>query len=148
MSGFINKAIIIGNLGSNPEIRQTQDGTKIANFSVATNEYWRTKDTNERKEKTEWHRIVIFNDRLADVSEKYLKKGMKVYIEGQLQTRKWNDSEGKEHVTTEIVLPKYRGELYMLDGNKSGSDASPSNKDSGPSKTSEASNLIDDEIPF
>ncbi len=116
MAGSVNKVILIGNLGRDPEIRSTQDGTRIANLSVATSENWRDKATGERKERTEWHRVVVFNDRLVDVIEKYLKKGAKVYLEGALQTRKWTDNSGQERYTTEVVLQRYRGELTMLDG--------------------------------
>lgn len=112
----VNKVILVGNLGRDPEIRATQDGTKIANLSVATSENWKDKNSGERKEKTEWHRVVIFNDRLSDVAEKYLKKGSKVYLEGQLQTRKWTDQAGVEKYSTEIVLQRFKGELTMLDG--------------------------------
>jgi single-strand DNA-binding protein len=116
MAGSVNKVILIGNLGRDPEIRTTQDGTKVANLSVATSENWRDKNSGERREKTEWHRVVVFNDRLVDVIEKYLKKGATIYIEGALQTRKWTDQSGAEKYTTEIVLQKYRGELTMLGG--------------------------------
>lgn len=115
MSGSINKVILIGNLGRPPEVRFSPDGGKIANLSVATSETWKDKASGERRERTEWHRVVIFNDKLAEVSEKYLKKGSKVYLEGQLQTRKWTDQQGQERYTTEVVLSKYRGELTMLD---------------------------------
>jgi single-strand DNA-binding protein len=120
MAGSVNKVILIGNLGRDPEIRTTQDGTKVANLSVATSENWRDKNSGERREKTEWHRVVVFNDRLVDVIERYLKKGAKVYLEGALQTRKWTDQSGQEKYTTEIVLQKYRGELTMLDGRGGG----------------------------
>jgi len=116
MAGSVNKVILIGNLGRDPEIRTTQDGTKVANLSLATSENWRDKTSGERREKTEWHRVVVFNDRLVDVIEKYLKKGATVYIEGALQTRKWTDQSGQEKYTTEIVLQRYRGELTMLGG--------------------------------
>ena len=126
MAGSVNKVILVGNLGRDPEIRSTQDGTKVANLSVATSENWRDKNSGERREKTEWHRVVVFNDRIVDVAEKYLKKGAKVYIEGQLQTRKWTDQSGAEKYTTEIVLQKYRGELTMLDGRSGGEGAGDS----------------------
>jgi single-strand DNA-binding protein len=115
MAGSVNKVILVGNLGRDPELRSTQDGTRIANFTVATSESWRDRVSGERKERTEWHRVVIFNERLAEVAEKYLKKGAKVYIEGALQTRKWTDNSGQERYTTEIVLQRFRGELTMLD---------------------------------
>ena len=120
MAGSVNKVILIGNLGRDPEMRSTQDGTKICQLSVATSENWRDKASGERKEKTEWHRVVIFNDRLAEVAEKYLRKGSKVYVEGQLQTRKWTDKDGAEKYTTEVVLSRFRGELTMLDGRGEG----------------------------
>lgn len=112
----VNKCIVVGNLGRDPEIRTTQTGTKIANLSVATSERWKDKTSGNTQERTEWHRVAIFNERLVDVAEKYLRKGSKVYIEGQLQTRKWTDQAGTEKYTTEIVLGAYRGELVMLDG--------------------------------
>ena len=116
MAGSINKVILVGNLGRDPEIRSTQDGQRIANFTLATSENWRDRTSGERKERTEWHRVVIFNERLAEIAEKYLRKGSKVYLEGALQTRKWTDQGGQERYTTEIVLGKFRGELTMLDG--------------------------------
>src|ERR1700757_2154349 len=116
MAGSINKVILVGNLGRDPEIRSTQDGMRIANLAVATSETWRDKMSGERKERTEWHRVVIFNERLAEIAEKYLKKGSKVYLEGALQTPKWSDRGGQERYTTEIVLTRSRGELTMLDG--------------------------------
>ncbi len=116
MAGSVNKVILIGNLGRDPEMRSTQDGNRIATFTVATSDTWRDRTSGERKERTEWHRVVIFNERLAEIAEKYLRKGSKVYLEGALQTRKWTDNSGQERYTTEIVLPKFRGELTMLDG--------------------------------
>jgi single-strand DNA-binding protein len=120
MAGSVNKVIIVGNLGREPEVRYAQDGSKIVNFSVATSEIWKDKGSGERKERTEWHRIVIFNDHLADVAERFLHKGSKVYLEGQLQTRKWTDNTGAEKYTTEVVLSKFRGELALLDARGSG----------------------------
>ncbi len=120
MAGSVNKVILVGNLGRDPEVRSMQDGRKIVQLSVATSESWRDRATGERREKSEWHRVVIFNDRLADVAERFLKKGAKVYIEGQLQTRKWTDQSGQEKYTTEVVLQQYRGELTMLDGRGEG----------------------------
>src|ERR1700688_378506 len=120
MAGSVNKVILVGNLGRDPEIRSTQDGLRIANLSLATSESWRDKNTGERKERTEWHRVVIFNERLVDVVEKYVKKGSKLYIEGALQTRKWTDNAGTEKYTTEVVLQRLRGELTMLDGRGGG----------------------------
>ncbi len=120
MAGSVNKVILVGNLGRDPEIRTTNDGTKVANLSLATSESWRDRNSGERRERTEWHRVVIFNDRLVDVVEKYLNKGSKIYIEGQLQTRKWTDRDGQERYTTEVVLRGFRGELTMLDGRSGG----------------------------
>lgn len=114
MSGSINKVILVGNLGRDPEVRRMNNGDPVVNLSVATSESWRDKGTGEKKEKTEWHRVVIFNDQLAKVAENYLRKGMTVYLEGQLQTRKWTDQSGQEKYSTEIVLQRYRGELQML----------------------------------
>src|SRR5271163_612988 len=122
MAGSINKVILVGNLGRDPEIRSTNDGTRIANLALATSESWRDRNSGERKEKTEWHRVVIFNDNLTKVAESYLRKGSKVYIEGALQTRKWTDQSGQEKYSTEIVLQKFRGELTMLDGKGGGSE--------------------------
>ncbi len=116
MAGSVNKVILIGNLGRDPEIRRTQDGRPIANFSIATSESWRDKNSGERKEKTEWHRIVCFNEGLCKVIENYVKKGSKVYVEGQLQTRKWSDKDGVEKYSTEVVLQGFNGTLTMLDG--------------------------------
>ena len=116
MAGSVNKVILVGNLGRDPEVRHTQDGKSIVNLSLATSESWRDKSTGERKEKTEWHRVVIFNEALAKVAEQYLKKGSTVYIEGQLQTRKYTDKDGVEKYSTEVVLQNYRGELTMIGG--------------------------------
>jgi single-strand DNA-binding protein len=120
MAGSVNKVILVGNLGKDPEIRRTQDGRPIANLSVATSETWRDKGTGERKEKTEWHRVVIFNEGLCKVAEQYLKKGAKVYIEGALQTRKWTDQSGVEKYSTEVVLQGFNSTLTMLDGRSGG----------------------------
>ena len=120
MAGSVNKVILVGNLGRDPEIRSTQDGMRIANLSLATSESWRDKNSGERKEKTEWHRVVIFNENLVTVAEKFLKKGSKVYVEGALQTRKYTDASGVEKFSTEIVLQRFRGELTMLDGREGG----------------------------
>ncbi|MCW8861310.1 MAG: single-stranded DNA-binding protein [Rhodospirillales bacterium] len=120
MAGSVNKVILVGNLGRDPEVRFAQDGSRIANLSVATSETWKDKQSGERREKTEWHRVVIFNDRLADVAEKYLRKGSKVYIEGALQTRKWTGQDGVEKYSTEVVLSRFKGELTMLDGRGDG----------------------------
>jgi len=120
MAGSVNKVILVGNLGKDPEIRRLNSGDPVVNFTLATSESWRDKNSGERKEKTEWHNVVIFNDNLAKVAEQYLKKGMKVYVEGQLQTRKWQDQQGQDRYTTEIVLQKFRGELQMLDSRGQG----------------------------
>jgi len=116
MAGSVNKVILVGNLGRDPEIKQMPSGSSIANLSIATSENWRDKNSGERKERTEWHRVAIFNERLVEVAEKYLRKGSKIYVEGALQTRKWTDQQGQERYTTEIVLQRFRGELTMLDG--------------------------------
>lgn len=115
MAGSVNKVILVGNLGRDPEVRTTQDGQKIVQLSLATSESWNDRASGERKEKTEWHRVVIFNDRLADVAERFLRKGRKVYVEGALQTRKWTDQSGQEKYTTEVVISRFRGELTLLD---------------------------------
>lgn len=124
MAGSVNKVILVGNLGADPEIRRLNSGDPVVNIRIATSESWRDKNSGERKEKTEWHNVVIFNDSLAKVAEQYLKKGMKVYVEGQLQTRKWQDQTGNERYTTEVVLQKFRGELQMLDSRGQGGDNS------------------------
>src|SRR4051794_34128311 len=131
MAGSVNKVILVGNLGKDPEIRRTQDGRPIANLSNATSETWRDKNSGERKEKTEWHRVVIFSEGLAKVAEQYLKKGSKVYIEGQLQTRKWTDQSGVEKYSTEVVLQGFNSNLTMLDGARGGSGAGFGAEDSG-----------------
>src|SRR5271155_1400667 len=128
MAGSVNKVILVGNLGRDPEIRSTQDGMRIANLAVATSETWRDKMSGERKERTEWHRVVIFNERLAEIAEKYLKKGAKVYVEGALQSRKWTDNSGQERYTTEVVLTRFRGELTMLDGARGAGGRAPAGR--------------------
>jgi single-strand DNA-binding protein len=120
MAGSVNKVILVGNLGRDPEVRSTQDGLKIVNLSLATSESWRDKNSGERRERTEWHRVVIFNEKLGEVAEKFLKKGSKIYVEGALQTRKWTDQGGQERYSTEVVLQRFRGELTMLDGKGGG----------------------------
>lgn len=155
MAGSVNKVILIGNLGADPEIRSTQDGRKIANLRVATSENWKDRNTGERREKTEWHRVVVFSDGLVNVIEKYLKKGAKVYLEGQLQTRKWTDQSGMERYSTEVVLQGFNSTLTMLDS-RSGGGASSGMSDSygssaggsGSSSPSYAAEELDDEIPF
>jgi len=131
MAGSVNKVILVGNLGKDPEIRRTQDGRPIANLSVATSESWRDKNTGERKEKTEWHRVVIFNEGLCRIAEQYLKKGSKVYLEGSLQTRKWQDKDGQDKYSTEVVLQGFNSQLTMLD--RAGAGASDNNFDAGSS---------------
>lgn len=157
MAGSVNKVILIGNLGKSPELRYTQDGRKVVSFSMATSESWRDKATSERKEKTEWHQIVIFNDRLGDVAIQYLKKGSKLYLEGQLQTRKWKDNDGNERYTTEIVLQQFRGELAMLDSRGEDNQASILSDNSleqppggffDSSAPSSNNHNINDEVPF
>jgi single-strand DNA-binding protein len=161
MAGSVNKVILVGNLGKDPEIRRTQDGRPIANLSVATSESWRDKATGERKEKTEWHRVVIFNEGLCKVAEQYLKKGAKVYLEGQLQTRKWTDQGGVEKYSTEVVLQGFNSNLTMLDGRSGGggvsSDDSAGDFGSGgssgaPRRAVAAAGArnsdMDDDIPF
>lgn len=124
MAGSVNKVILLGNLGRDPEVRHTQDGAPIVTLSIATSDSWKDRQSGERKERTEWHRVVIFNENLCKVAEQYLKKGSKVYLEGQLQTRKWTDQSGQEKYSTEIVLQRYRGELTMLDGRGEGGSSS------------------------
>jgi single-strand DNA-binding protein len=162
MAGSVNKVILVGNLGKDPEIRRTQDGRPIANLSIATSESWRDKATGERKEKTEWHRVVIFTEGLAKVAEQYLKKGAKVYIEGQLQTRKYTDQSGVEKYTTEVVLQGFNSNLTMLDGRSGGggnfAEDSGDFGSSGPSVAAprravaagarSGNSDMDDEIPF
>lgn len=168
MAGSVNKVILVGNLGADPEIRSLNSGDRVANLRIATSETWRDRSSGERKEKTEWHRVVIFNDNLVKVAEQYLRKGSKVYIEGAIQTRKWTDQSGQEKYSTEIVLQKFRGELTMLDGRGDGDRDSMGggggdygggyggggfgggqgqrNQSSGPREDFSAD--LDDEIPF
>ena len=120
MAGSVNKVILVGNLGRDPEVRSTQDGAKIVNLSIATSERWKDRNTGEPREKTEWHRVVVFNENLGRIAEQYLRKGSSVYLEGQLQTRKWTDQQGVEKYTTEVVLQRYRGELTLLGGRNEG----------------------------
>ena len=159
MAGSVNKVILVGNLGADPEIRRTQDGRPIANLSVATSETWRDRNTGERKEKTEWHRVVIFNEGLCKIAEQYLKKGAKVYIEGALQTRKWQDKDGKDKYSTEVVLQGFNSTLTMLDGRGGGGGSfADDNGDSsfGSSGASQRRSLppsggrddMNDDIPF
>jgi single-strand DNA-binding protein len=167
MAGSVNKVILIGNLGADPEIRRTQDGRPIANLRVATSESWRDKATGERKEKTEWHRVVIFNEGLCKIAEQYLKKGSKVYLEGSLQTRKWQDQTGQDRYSTEVVLQGFNSQLTMLDragggsggdfgGDESGGDFGASGPGAGSGASRKPamagaggkSGDLDDEIPF
>ncbi len=120
MAGSVNKVILVGNVGKDPEVRNGQDGSKIVSFTLATSETWNDRASGERKERTEWHRVVVFNDRIGEVVEKYVRKGSKLYVEGALQTRKWTDQSGQEKYTTEVVLGRFRGELTMLDSRNSG----------------------------
>ena len=158
MSGSVNKVILVGNVGRDPEVRMNQNGSKIVNLSIATSETWKDRQSGERKEKTEWHRVVIFDDRLAETAEKYLKKGATVYIEGQLQTRKWTDQSGAEKFSTEVVLQKFRGDLTLLgkprgEGQESQERQSQWSSGYGGGYGSQGGGYgrapdIDDEIPF
>ena len=163
MAGSVNKVILVGNLGRDPETKPLQDGRSLVNMSVATSENWRDRTSGERKERTEWHRVVIFNDKLGEVASKYLKKGAKVYLEGQLTTRKWTDQSGQERYTTEVVIPRFGGQLTMLDGRTGGGDgagmgggmddemagspaaAAPSSGGRTPARSKAE---LDDDIPF
>ena len=163
MAGSVNKVILVGNLGADPEVRQTQDGRPIVNLRVATSDSWRDKATGERREKTEWHRVVIFNEGLCRVAEQYLKKGSKVYLEGQLQTRKWQDQSGQDRYSTEVVLQGFNSTLTMLEGRSGGGGGSFGSDDAGDfGSSSPASSAprravaagggrnsdMDDDIPF
>lgn len=168
MAGSVNKVILVGNLGADPEVRRLNSGDPVVNLRIATSESWRDKNSGERREKTEWHQVVIFNDNLAKVAENYLKKGAKVYLEGQLQTRQWEDQSGQKRYSTEIVLQKYRGELQMLDSRgQGGQDSAGGNYDRGAVSNQGGGNFgqsdpmksgggsggnfaddMDDEIPF
>ncbi|WP_127523607.1 single-stranded DNA-binding protein [Mesorhizobium sp. Z1-4] len=161
MAGSVNKVILVGNLGADPEIRRLNSGDPVVNLRIATSETWRDRQSGERRERTEWHNVVIFNDNLAKVAEQYLKKGAKVYLEGQLQTRKWQDQTGQDRYTTEVVLQKFRGELQMLDSRGAGGDGGQVGYDRGGSSRGSdfgqsspvedrgrASADMDDEIPF
>ena len=161
MAGSVNKVLLIGNLGADPEVRSMQSGDKVVNLSIATSESWKDKTSGERQERTQWHRVVIFNQNLVTVAEKYLKKGAKVYIEGQLETRKWTDQSGAEKYSTEVVLRPFRGELTMLDSRGGGEGANSNFRDSGsqgyeqqaaPSgggnRAPARADAMEDEIPF
>lgn len=152
MSGSVNKVILIGNLGADPEVRRLSSGDPVVNLRVATSESWRDKASGERKEKTEWHAVTIFNDQLAKVAEAYLRKGMKVYVEGQLQTRKWQDQQGQDRYTTEVVLQKFRGELQMLDAKSDESapkqEIQKADRDDPRTSVGRTQRDLDDDIPF
>jgi single-strand DNA-binding protein len=159
MAGSVNKVILVGNLGKDPEVRNAQSGMKIVNLTVATSDSWNDKQSGERKEQTEWHRVVIMNDKLGEVAEKYLRKGSKVYIEGKLQTRKWTDQAGQEKYTTEVLIGRFGGELTLLDraqNSGSGEDYAPRAAAAKPAPARATSNSwdarpsadMDDEIPF
>src|SRR5579863_4201979 len=164
MAGSVNKVILVGNLGKDPEVRTTQDGTKIVNLTLATSETWNDRQSGERKERTEWHRVVIFNDRIGDVAERFLHKGSKIYVEGSLQTRKWTDQQGQERYSTEVVISRFKGELTMLDTRGGGEASSAGESGSyrertparaaagaprgGPSWDAPKGGDLDDEIPF
>lgn len=146
MAGSVNKVILIGNLGRDPEVREFQNGGKVVNLRIATSENWKDKNTGERREKTEWHSVAIFSEPLGRIAEQYLKKGSKIYVEGQLETRKWQDQSGQDRYSTEIALRPFRGELTLLDG-KSGGDTGASAASSSPAPTAGGKD-VDDEIPF
>ena len=164
MAGSVNKVILVGNLGKDPEVRHTQSGSKIVSFPLATSDTWNDRQSGERRERTEWHRVVIFNERSGDVAERFLRKGRKVYIEGELRTRKWTDQGGQEHYTTEVVIDRFRGELVLIDSNRgngdegeggfaggngggrSGGSSGNGNRNAG--WDAPGGNDLDDEIPF
>ncbi len=163
MAGSVNKVILVGNLGRDPEVRTSQDGSKIVNLNIATSESWKDRSSGERKEKTEWHRVVIFNPNLADIAERYLRKGSSVYVEGALQTRKWTDQSGQEKYSTEVVIGRFKGELTLLggrgegggggydDGNRQGGGGGGrqgGGTGGGGGQTWEPPADLDDEIPF
>jgi single-strand DNA-binding protein len=153
MAGSINKVTLIGNLGGDPDVRTAQDGRSIVSFSVATSETWKDKDSGEKREKTEWHKVVIFNEGLGKIAQQYLNKGSKVYLEGQLQTRKWEDKSGQEKYTTEVVIQNYRGNLTLLDSRNDNSSqnsqiSDDKNNFNDTSSKIEENNEFDDEIPF
>ena len=152
MAGSVNKVILVGNLGRDPEVRHSNDGNPIVNMLVATSEQWRDRNSGERRERTEWHRVVIFDERLGEVAQKYLHKGSKVYLEGQIQTRKWTDQQGQERYTTEVVLGRFRSVLTMLDsrgeGGGGGGSYEPAGGGSQGGGSSSGGGDLDDEIPF
>ncbi|MBS1032485.1 single-stranded DNA-binding protein [Gluconobacter cerinus] len=159
MAGSVNKVILVGNLGKDPEVRNTQSGSKIVSFTLATSDTWNDRQSGERRERTEWHRVVIFNERLGDVADRFLRKGRKVYLEGELRTRKWTDQGGQEHYTTEVVIDRFRGELVLIDSNRgeggfgggssggrSGGSSGNANRNAG--RDAPGGDDLDDEIPF
>jgi single-strand DNA-binding protein len=153
MAGSVNKVMLIGNLGRDPEVRSFPNGGKVVNLRIATSERWRDRNTGENKERTEWHSVAIFNENLGRIAEQYLRKGSKVYIEGQLETRKWQDQSGQDRYTTEIVLRQYRGELTLLDGRGEGAAGGAPDYDQEPrggmgGGGRGAASALDDEIPF
>ncbi len=161
MAGSVNKVILVGNLGADPEVRRLNSGAQVVNFRIATSESWRDKNTGERQERTEWHNVVIFNENLAKIAEQYLHKGSKVYVEGQLQTRKWQDQSGQDRYTTEVVLQRFRGELTLLDGRgqgggdyaETGADFNrsvpmPASRSAAPANRGSFAQELDDDIPF
>ncbi len=148
MAGSVNKVILVGNLGKDPEVRRMTSGEPVVNLSVATSETWKDKSSGERKEKTEWHRVVIFNENLAKVAEQYLKKGAKVYLEGALQTRKWTDKDGAEKYSTEIVLNRFNGTMVMLDGRSGGGGGGDGGRGTNETPANFQRYEMDDEIPF
>ncbi len=164
MAGSVNKVILVGNLGKDPEVRRLNSGDQVVNFTLATSENWRDKNSGERKEKTEWHNVVIFNENLGKVVEQYCKKGSKVYVEGQLQTRKWQDKDGNDRYTTEVVLQRFRGELTLLNSRGGGGDRDSFPEEGAPRSSSfnraaaserrpalsggGGASEIDDDIPF
>lgn len=152
MAGSVNKVILLGNLGKDPEVRNFQNGGRVCNFPIATSESWKDKNTGERQEKTNWHSIAIFSDPLVNIAEQYLKKGSKVYIEGQLETRKWQDQNGNDRFTTEVVLRPFRGEITLLDNRNDNNNNFSPIENQNPKKTSDLDEFdnkdIDDEIPF
>ena len=150
MAGSVNKVILIGNLGRDPEVRTFQNGGKVCNFSIATSETWKDRNSGERQERTNWHNIAIFNENLSQIAEQYLRKGSKVYLEGQLETRKWQDQAGNDRYTTEVVLRNFRGELTLLDGRSENNNSNFSETASIDDESADKvlTNDIDDEIPF
>ena len=156
MVGSVNKVILVGNLGRDPEVRSMQNGGKVCNLSVATSERWKDRNSGEQQERTEWHRVVIFDDRLVDVAERFLQKGRKIYMEGELQTRKWQDQSGQDRYTTEVVLRRFRGQLVLLDSRSEGggggydapSDYVAPDNNMGGGPIGPSGSDLDDEIPF